>query len=463
MYKFLPRILSELAGQSFIGNDQLIDSTEALAVCTDTRIIGPEHVYLALAGERFDGHDFVIAAFKSGATLAIIDKNREQSLYNNLPPGCALLAVDNTLKFYQSLGRYARQQFKGKVVAVTGSSGKTTTKEMCAAVFGDKCHKSQANENNEIGVPKTILSMPGDTEYLVLEMGMRGLGQIEELTLVGLPDIAVITCAGSAHIELLGSRENIAKAKSEILKGLADKDAPVAIVGELTAMLQTEMRQVYAGVIKDFDGDAVVINSIDALGTTFSITGQVEQFFVAAYGEWLVRDAWCAVQAGLAAGLSAAQVKAGLASWRPVEGRGNSLTAPTGACVVDESYNANPDSVRCAVDAILLAEAYSDKQKVVVLGRMAELGDFEASLHRELGLWLKEKPLSLLVTVGDVAKLIAESARGGSFGVESCIDQDEALACITPHLSDKTLVMVKGSHSTNLNLLVDKLMAVQDN
>lgn len=462
MYKFLPRILSELAGQSFIGNDQLIDSTTALAVCTDTRIIGPEHVYLALAGERFDGHDFVLAAFKSGATVAIIDKNREEALYNNLPPGCALLPVQNTLKFYQSLGRFARQNFKGKVVAVTGSSGKTTTKEMCAAVFGAKCHKSQANENNEIGVPKTILSMPEDTEYLVLEMGMRGLGQIEELTLVGLPDIAIITCAGTAHIELLGSRENIAKAKSEILKGLSDKDAPVAIVGELTPMLQTEMRQVYAGEIKDFDNDAVVINSIDAQGTTFSVTGQVEQFFVAAFGEWLVRDAWCAVQAGLAAGLSAAQVQTGLASWRPVEGRGNSLTAPTGACVVDESYNANPDSVRCAVDAILLAEAYSDKQKVVVLGRMAELGDFEASLHRELGLWLKDKPLNLLVTVGEVASLIGESAKGGSFSVEACVDQEQALACIKPHLSDKTLVMVKGSHSTNLNLLVEQIMAVQN-
>jgi len=206
----------------------------------------------------------------------------------------------------------------------------------------------------------------------------------------------------------------------------------------------------------------VVINSIDAQGTSFSVTGQVEQFFVAAYGEWLVRDAWCAVQAGLAAGLSAAQVQAGLASWRPVEGRGNSLTAPTGACVVDESYNANPDSVRCAVDAILLAEAYSDKQKVVVLGRMAELGDFEASLHRELGLWLKDKPLNLLVTVGDVAALIGESAKGGGFSVESCVDQEQALACIKPHLSDKTLVMVKGSHSTNLNLLVDQIMAVQN-
>ncbi|MBP9091775.1 UDP-N-acetylmuramoyl-tripeptide--D-alanyl-D-alanine ligase [bacterium] len=427
-------------------------------ISTDSRTIdASRNLYLALKGERFDGHDFVRKAFENGAGLALIDNDSLEAVLASLPSkprSLPVVSVPNTLAAYQGLARLYLRKNSAKVIAITGSSGKTTTKEMtAAATSARRVHKSLANENNEIGVPKTILSMPADTEILILEMGMRGLGQIAQLAACGLPDVGVITCAGSAHIELLGSLENIAKAKCELFAAL-DSERGYAIIGDGSKHLTAQAKHDFSGRIEI--APTIEIVSVDSSGTTFKLDSE-QAFFVRAHGRVLLEDAWCAVAASRAAGLTDSEIANGLAKFAAVEGRGNALKSSHGATVVDESYNANPDSMRCAVEAIL-SHAYPQSAKIVVLGAMAELGEFTEPLHLELGRWLKDKPISLLVTVGSVASAIASGATGANYEIASVESQDDALQRLLPHLGSDSCIMVKGSHSTNLDKLVQKIL-----
>jgi UDP-N-acetylmuramoyl-tripeptide--D-alanyl-D-alanine ligase len=459
--------LLTLEGACFSGK---APESQCFSISTDSRNLGPGDLYLALKGERFDGHSFVAQALRN-TTLAIVERAQVEAIESALGAlidSVGLIAVPDTLAAYQGLAQLHRHKAAIKVIGITGSSGKTTTKEMTAAALGRgrRVHKSKANENNEIGVPKTILSMPDDTEVLILEMGMRGLGQIAELAACGMPDIGIITCAGSTHIELLGSRENIARAKSELLEFL-DEEQGLAIIGEPAEHLMAAVNRAYQGRVAVYEPVEVV--AVDGQGTAFKLSNAPVQtadefkvpalsqvYQVRAHGLALIQDAWCAVQAALACGLSPEQVARGLADFAPVEGRGNSAASARGAVIVDESYNANPDSVRCAVEAIC-SQAYRQPEKIVVLGEMAELGDYTQPLHRELGQWLKDKPLSLLVTVGSIAGEIAQGAAGASFAVTAVAEQGEALEILSKRLSGNTCVMVKGSHCTNLDRLVREL------
>lgn len=426
-------------------------------ICTDTRICDENSWYLALSGERFDGHDFLGDAFSAGAIGAIVEERTGYAIGN---PQFPLIAVDNTLAAFHALARNWRKRISPFVVGVTGSSGKTTTKEMCAAVFSSlRSHKSAANENNEFGVPKTLLSMADDTQVCVVEMAMRGLGQIDQLARCALPDVAIITNAGVAHLELLGSLENIAKAKSEIANHL-NKERGVAIIGQPTELLLRSVAEVWSGRVLACDDRAIDVVSVDAAGTQFRVTGAGDQVFsIRAHGRPLLEDAWCAVQAGLLKGLSAQTIADGLAAWQPVEGRGNRLVTSSGALVLDETYNANPDSVRASISAILDDRAFPFKTKIVVLGELAELGPTENQLHREIGLWLKDKRISTLITVGRMARNIADGAEGAGFTVLACMDQIEAERELRTRLTGEACVLIKGSHRANLDRMVSKLVA----
>jgi UDP-N-acetylmuramoyl-tripeptide--D-alanyl-D-alanine ligase len=478
--------LTDLSNATLVSGDlsctsQNTSLSSSYEICTDSRRAQAGFVYLAIKGERFDGHDFVKDAALAGASGAIIRAAQAPTVLASLQKYMEedvraatffVIAVPDSLLAYQQLATHYRQWVKPVVVAVTGSSGKTTTKEMCAAVFGQarRLHKSALNENNEIGVPKTILSMPLDTEVLVLEMGMRGLGQIAELASCARPDIGIITCVGVAHIELLGSRENIARAKCELLPYL-DRKKGVAILGQPDGLLVSEARKTYIdnGLAEDMESKIMAfpqasfkIVAADASSTTFTFcdAAGVESipYKVHAHGSVLLQDAWCAVQAGLCAGLSPAEVASGLETWRAVEGRGNAVGTTSGALLIDESYNSNPDSVRCAVEAILSREAFPQASKIVVLGEMLELGDFSDSLHDDLGQWLKDKPISMLVTVGSQAARIAGGASGAKFEILPLNDRSEAQTKLKQLMRDDCCVMVKGSHGTKLYELVKELL-----
>lgn len=425
---------------------------DAGAICTDTRALKEGDWYLALSGEKFDGHDFLGDAFSSGSLGAIVAERTHYAISN---PQFPLLAVDDTLGAYHALARNWRRRIRPKVIAVTGSSGKTTTKEMCAAVLAPnrRCFSSAKNENNEFGVPKTLLAMPDDTQIAVIEMAMRGLGQIDVLGKCAVPDIAIITNVGTAHIELLHSRENIAKAKCEVLTHL-NKDRGVAILGNDDPLLVETAEKTFPGKILVCSRQSLMIMDSDTRGTRFKIEGSNQIFEVHAHGLPLLQDAWCAVMAARAIGLNDDEILAGLQQFEIVSGRGNRMAAACGATVLDESYNANPDSVKAAILAMLDDQAYPQGRKVVVLGDLAELGDHTRKLLEELGAWLKDKPISTLISVGKLASYICDGASGAAFDVIRCGDAKEAEQELKSRLNKDTCVLIKGSRAARLEVLV---------
>jgi UDP-N-acetylmuramoyl-tripeptide--D-alanyl-D-alanine ligase len=425
-------------------------------ICTDTRQVGEGDWYLALSGEKFDGHDFLGDAFSSGAIGAIVEERTGYAMGNQQFP---LLAVDNTLEAYHALARNWRRRINPLVIGVTGSSGKTTTKEMCAATFSSafRCHKSRQNENNEFGVPRTILSMPEDTEVLIIEMAMRGLGQIEQLARCAVPEVGIITNAGTAHLELLGSIDNIAKAKCELLAHL-DKRRHVAIIGQPTATLMKAVQSVYNDKLFICNDEDLEVISVEADTTSFRTKDSDTVFSVRAHGRPLLEDAWCAVMAARYKGMDENAIVRGLRTFEPVGGRGNRLVANNGALVLDETYNANPDSVKASVEAMLDARAYPHGNKIVVLGILAELGPTEAQLHRELGLWLKDKALHTLITVGPLARNIAEGAQGAHYEVLPVSDHAEAERELRKRWTGDACVLIKGSRRAALDKVVSSLL-----
>ena len=435
----------------------LMSDDEPGAICTDTRAVKEGDWYLALSGEKFDGHNFLGAAFAAGAVGAIVAERPGYSIGNQQFP---LIAVDDTLEAYHALARNWRRRINPFVIGITGSSGKTTTKEMCACVFSStmRCHKSAQNENNEFGVPRTILSMPDDTQVLIIEMAMRGLGQIDQLARCALPEAAIITNAGTAHLELLGSTDNIAKAKAEILKYLNAKRG-YGVIGQASDALLAACEAVFNGrllVCGEYD---INVTAVASDKTTFAISGGDYQFELKAHGRPLLEDAWCVITVAREKGLPDQVIADGLRAFEPVGGRGNRLVSDTGALVLDETYNGNPDSVKASVGALLDPLAFPQPSKIVVLGELAELGSTEAELHRELGVWLRDKGITTLITVGHLARHIAEGAQGASFEVLPCIDQAEAEQELRKRLQSESCVLIKGSRRANLDKLVAKLVA----
>ncbi|HEY9776621.1 MAG TPA: UDP-N-acetylmuramoyl-tripeptide--D-alanyl-D-alanine ligase [Planktothrix sp.] len=428
------------------------------SISTDTRSIAPGQWYLALKGETFDGHRFVQRAIEGGAAGCIVASLPADV---KVPESCLIFAVNDTLAAYHQIAKAYLNKVKPFVIGVTGSSGKTTTKEMCAAVVAARrFHKSAANENNEFGLPKTILSMPPDTEILVVEMAMRGLGQIALLARTAKPDAGIITGVGTAHIELLGSQENIIIAKCEMLEQMENEG--LAVIGNPTEPVVARARKVFSGDLALFSDADVAEVAVSLDRTRFTVRGFEGEFEINAHGIRHMQDAWCAIVAGRAAGLSNKEIAEGLATYKSVEGRGNRLKLDNGAVLIDESYNANPDSVKCAVEALLDKRAFPQANKYVVLGEMAELGDSTELLHKQTGQWLRDTKISMLLTVGSKAKIIADAAEGASFAVFACDDQAEALELLKPQLSADSCVMIKGSHCAALDKMVELLKAPKE-
>ncbi len=429
------------------------------AISTDTRHLAEDQWYLALSGEKFDGHDFLGEAFASGAVGAIV---AERASYAIAASSFPLIAVPDTLNAYQELATNWRKRINPKVVGITGSSGKTTTKEMCAAIFaaGLRTHKSAANENNEFGVPKTILSMPDDTQALIVEMAMRARGEIAVLAKTAQPNVGVIVNAGVAHLGVLASVENIIAAKCELLEEMDSRRA-VAIIGQPTEKLMARVSEVFSGKLLAFEESLLRELEVTPELTIFECKqgGTASKFSVRAHGLSLLQDAWCAIESARACGLDDETIARGLATYRPISGRGTRMRTGSGALVVDEAYNGNPDSVRSSVQSFVDDRVFPQSKKYVVLGELAELGEQCNELHKSLGNWLKEKKISGLITVGPVARYIAEGAQGSDYEVIACIDQAEAEAALRSRLSEDACVLIKGSHCARLDKLVSQLVA----
>ncbi len=424
-----------------------ISTNEKFTINTDSRFIKPDQIFLPLVGERFDGHDFINEVLENSIKLSFCESAKVNKI--NEKNKSKLIIVKDTLEAYHLLANYYRKKINPKVIAITGSSGKTTTKELLSAIISVKykTHKTQANYNNEIGVPKTILEMPQDTEVLILELAMRQEGEIRYLAKTCEPDIAIITNVGTAHIGRLGSVEAIAKTKCEILEHL--KQNGVAILHNNPILIQYAAK-IWHGEKFVFDLDQVSDISFKNGKSYFTLGGlESEQYSINALGNIHVLNSIIAILTTKYLGLSKKEIQEGLLKFNIPNGRGNVLKLAEETYLINESYNANPESVKAAILNLIECWNGKDYTKVLVLGELAELGQEEDKLLNELTMWLKDKPIDVVITVGDRLRQIhfAQNVKNNT----ECCDILKRL------LKPGTIVLMKGSRVAKLDEVIDSL------
>jgi UDP-N-acetylmuramoyl-tripeptide--D-alanyl-D-alanine ligase len=413
---------------------------------TDSRSLKPGEVFVALRGDKFDGHEFLPTAIAKGAIAAIVDFEYEN-------PGFPVLQVKDTLKAYQQIGRWWRDRFNIPVIGVTGSVGKTTTKELIAAVLGTKgrVHKTYGNYNNEIGVPKTLLELGAENDYAVIEMAMRGRGQIAELTQIARPTIGVITNVGTAHIELLGSEEAIAEAKCELLAEMSADS--VAILNHDNPLLMATAAKVWHGEVLTygFSGGDIQGELID--NETVEVAGI--QLPLPLPGRHNATNFLAALAVAKVLGIDWSSLKAGVEVDMPT-GRSQRFTLSNDVVILDETYNAAPEAMIAALQ--LLADT-PGKRKIAVLGAMKELGERSQQLHQRVGETVQKLNLDgLLVLVdGEDAEAIAQSAEG--IPSECFATHADLVARLKTFVQTGDRLLFKAAHSVGLDRVVNQLRA----
>lgn len=360
-----------------LGISGIVDEREISSVEFDSRKIEKNGLFVPLPGTR-DGHDFVYAAKENGAIVTLWQKDRVE-----VPSDLVVLPVADVTKAFQTLAQYYKQKIGPKTVAITGSNGKTTTKDMTASVLAQKyrTYKTQGNYNNDLGVPYTMLHMPDDTEVLILEMGMDHAGEIHFLSQLGQPDVAAITLIGEAHLENLGSRKNIAKAKMEIVDGLA-KDGVLFVPADeplLADLIAPISQEVQTFGLAQGDLQATIINETSE-STSFVVNE--ETFVIPVLGGYNVKNALIAYGVGRYFGLSMEQIKNGLAQVELTKNRTQWLQAKNGAKLLSDVYNANPTAMRLVLESF--GRLTLPGRRIAVLADMLELGPDSLAMHASM-------------------------------------------------------------------------------
>lgn len=428
-------------------------------VTTDTRKVEEGMLFVALKGEKFDGHDFIAEAAKKGAIGAIVNKDYDVSRLEDVE--IDILAVNDTLKAYQDLAKLWRSKFSIPVIGITGSNGKTTTKDLTAAVLSGKWNvlKTQANFNNEIGLPMTLLQLNKSYDAAVVEMGMRGLGQIKLLTDIAKPTIGVITNVGETHMELLGSIENIAKAKSEMAQAI-EIDGKVVLNAddEHVAKMHevTKARPIYFGINHAADVKAFNVKTVGEGKTEFDafIGENMAHFTLNMLGIHNVYNCLAALAVGYACGLTIEEMQKGLVSFKPTAMRFEYKKVGD-FNVINDAYNASPMSTKAALRNLAKV---TDGRKILVMGDMFELGSVEVKAHEDVAVQAKEAGVSIIVTRGTLTQNTARKAREiGIPEVYECVNHEEAVAILKKVLQKDDTVLFKGSHGMHMEKIIELL------
>jgi UDP-N-acetylmuramoyl-tripeptide--D-alanyl-D-alanine ligase len=414
----------------------------------DSREVGAGDLFVGLPGESADGGDFARAALDAGAWGVLVSESKAAGLEG----GWVLTATD-PLAALGSLARAWRHELGAKVVGITGSVGKTSVKDICATLLPGRVHASPENYNTEIGLPLTVLSASRDTGVLVLEMAMRGAGQIAELAAIAEPDVAVITNVGPVHVELLGSVEAIAAVKAEVLGHLPPDGTAVvpAEAGALEPHLDVAPRLIRFGE----GGDVRLLErrARDGGSEALVSTPAGEQSFPFPFAEdYNLTNALAAIAAGIALGADPAEMSARAASIRFSSLRGERVELGNGVVLVNDCYNANPVSMRAALDHLGSLEV--EGRRVAVLGEMAELGPDAAEYHRGIGAHARSAGVDVLVGVGEPARDYEPD--------QLVADPSEAAELLAPLLGPGDVVLVKGSRAAGLELVAETLPALLD-
>jgi len=457
MNSYSVKTLSEAMGGDLVAgrNDLMVES----GVSTDTRTLTPGALYFALSGDTFDGHQFLEEAVSKGAAGLVVSSSNLELLEAGKVP---LIKVEDTLIALQKLAKWYRRQLEVIVIGITGSNGKTSTKDFCASVVGQRyaVHATRGNLNNHIGLPLTLLEADDEDEVLVLEMGMNHPGEIAPLCEIAQPQIGIITNVGHAHIEFLGSREAIAEEKGALGRALPE-------VGTLLLTVGCEFADYFASrtparAIAVGNGRGVIraesLSSSEG-GSSFNLVIDEErssevQLKVA--GRHMVNNALLAAGAGWALGLSAAEISRGLQGAELTGGRLRRFERE-GISIFDDTYNANPDSVRAAIGVVADLPALNGSSRTVVLGMMGELGRFAEEMHLQIGEHAARNQLQV-ISVGIEAARIAEGARraGGSV-VEHFDRYEDAANWLKGTLRAGDTVLFKGSRKAAVERVMNEV------
>lgn len=432
---------------------------------TDTRTLKPGDLFIPLKGKRFDGHDFLPEAFAKGAIGALFDTQHPPPPPHPSTLDLVLLQVEDTLQALGEIAKRWRSQFSIPLVAVTGSNGKTTTKEMIRSILAQdrSVLASQGTFNNLVGVPLTLLALAPFHEAVVLELGMNALGEIRRLSEIARPDVGVITNIGEAHLEFLGSMEGVARAKGELLPFLEGEKVAVLnlddpycngllpqVRGRLLTFGLNEKADLWAGGIRLRKGG----------GTTFVLYRGEEAVPVElpATGYHNVYNALAAAAVGCAFDLSLPRIAEGLKRTSLAPMRFERRQLHSGAVLINDAYNANPTSMRAAIETFFHVK--EGRKAILVLGDMLELGEASKEAHFRLGQFVARFNPDLLITVGEKSKQIAKGAVASGLPAERVHplkDRAEARACLHASLSEDTWVLVKASRGMRLEEVMEGL------
>lgn len=432
-------------------------------VSTDSRSVREGSLFVAFRGERHDAHDHLAEAMARGATALMV------SNASRVPAGAPFVLVPDTVAGYGAIARWIRSEFAGPVVGITGSVGKTTTKEMTASVLSSAfmVHSTPGNFNNEIGLPTTILGAAENAGLLVLEMGMRGLGQIKQLCEIAMPTIGIVTGIGVSHIELLGSREAIADAKSELFEALPGTG--VAIYPAFDAMVDrlrsgcSHCRSLSCGI--DCPADVVatnlVSNGVEWHADVRSPWGAAH-LRVPSPARFNVVNALFAIAAGGACGVDPQTAAAALAGFEAPAGRLKTIPLANGGSCIDDAYNAAPDSMEGALDVLAGSGVATGGKRVAVLGEMKELGAYSSAGHAQVGRAVARTCPDMLVLVGDATRSIESAARVDGYPADRIhwfATSAETASLLPVVLDGRDTVLVKGSRGVGLDLVVTAIVS----
>ncbi len=449
--------ITQVTGGELIATSISDKSLVAIDVSTDTRTLEMGNLYVPLIGEAFDGHQFIESAIQRGAIAALWQSNHA------VPDvSIPLILVPDTLTALQQLAAHYRMEVDCKVVAITGSNGKTTTKDLVASVLATSfsVHKTSGNFNNHIGLPLTLLSMPMSTEVVVLEMGMNHLGEITKLSLIAHPDIAMVTNIGESHIGILGSREKIAEAKLEICEGL-EKNGILLVDGDEPLLRNDTTKDSitigWDSQICDETPIGVEMLGLDGWRFTSKQTGY--RYSLPLLGRHNVKNALFAIEVGRKLGVSEDKIAQGLTNIPVTSMRLEVMTTKNGMKVINDAYNASPTSMVAALN--ILSEVEPTVEKWALLAGVEELGDQEISYHKQLGEYAVSSGITKLITVGTKGYWIYEAAwqiMADQVELYHFETNEEAANFLQAEGSNAILLLVKASRRAGLERIVKQLV-----
>jgi UDP-N-acetylmuramoyl-tripeptide--D-alanyl-D-alanine ligase len=432
-------------------------------VSSDSRTVRPGELFVPLKGPNFDGHRFLAAAFERGASGTLVEPGEEAAAASF--PGKFFIRVPDTLKALGDLAHSWRERHKVKIAAITGSNGKTTTKEMAARILERRFRvlKNEGNLNNLIGLPLSLLKLSAEHEIAVLEMGMNLPGEIRRLKAIADPEVSLITNVGRAHLEFLGSLEGVARAKGELWEELREEDwiavnADDERIVRLAASARCRKKSFGIDNPAEIRGEEIGAEEGSGVHFTMRISGRKWKVNLPVFGRHNVYNALAAAALAGILGLDPEEIAAGLESFQPVYGRGKPVLLPGGIRVLDDSYNSNPDSLRATLMAF--AEMKGGNPGVAVLADMLEIGPSSPADHEDAGKRIGGMGLAHLFVMGEAARRIAEGAREAGMEakrIHFSPELEELLDGLERVLRPGDWVLIKGSRRMRMERVVEGL------